>query len=52
MQRVIGDEYVDIDEGNNLVIAGTHVKDMQLIILHDETNESEILLGQEYWGAC
>ena len=47
LQRVIGDEYVDIDEGNNLVIAGTHVKDMQLIILHDETDESEILLGQE-----
>ena len=47
LQRVIGDEYVDINEGNNLVIAGTHVRDMQLIILHDETDGSEIFLGQE-----
>ena len=50
LQRVIGDEYVDIDEideGNNLFIAETHVRDMPLIILHNKINKAEILLGQE-----
>ena len=30
-----------------MLLRESHVRDMQLIILHDETDESEILLGQE-----
>lgn len=47
LQRFIDSEYVDLEDNNNQIRGGMHVKDMPLIILHDEADGSEIVLSDE-----
>ena len=47
LQRFIDGEYVDLEDNNNLIRCGVHVKDMPLIILHDQADGSEIILSNE-----
>ena len=47
LQRFIDGEYVDLEDNNNAMRDGVHVKDMPLIILHDKADGSEIILSNE-----
>ncbi len=47
LQRFIDSEYVDLEDNNNRLCDGVHVKEMPLIILRDEANGSEIILSNE-----
>ncbi len=47
LQRLENGIYTDIEDDVNLIYNGVHVKDMPLILLHDEADGSEISLPAE-----